>query len=77
MPAKKTKKPAKRGRPRKPKTPTEAQQVLNGVLAQLVPGEKEGNLSIQVQALGDIKLTEAPSILRLAAKTAENQLGIE
>jgi hypothetical protein len=33
--------------------------------------------SLEVGVLGNVKLTEAPTLLRLAAKSAEQQLGLE
>jgi hypothetical protein len=60
----------------KPRTPKEeaAQQPINGVLVQLV--ETEDGQQLNVQALGSVKVTEAPTLLRLAAQNAEKQLGL-
>ncbi len=75
-----TKKPgSSRKRASKPRTKAEeqAQEPINGVLVHLTPGENPGDRALSVQALGDVKLTEAPTILRLAAKNAESQLGVD
>lgn len=50
----------------------EAEKPINGVLVAL--GE-DGNRQLQV--LGTAKVTELPTILRLAAKDVERELGIE
>lgn len=55
-------------KPPKQKTP-------NCVLVTVVDS-KDGR-GIQVGTTGNIKLTEAPTLLRLAAKQAEQQLGLE
>lgn len=78
-----TKKSSKKGQgKRKPKAkkPAETQQepqtMMNGIIIQLVPGEQEGNQRMDVQAVGETKVTEVPSLLKLAAKQVEEQLGI-
>lgn len=50
-------------------------KVPNCVLVTVVD-TKEGR-TLQVGATGNIKMTEAPTLLRLAAKQAEQQLGLE
>lgn len=81
MPASKSKAPKgqRKYRQRKLSTPKEeqAQEPVNGVLVQLVPGDNPGDKQIVVQALGEVKGTESPSLLKLAAKVAEQQLGID
>jgi hypothetical protein len=61
----------------KPRTPQEEadQQPVDGILVRLVPNEN-GDRQILATALGETKLTEAPTILRMAAKNVEQQLGI-
>jgi len=56
-------------RKRKKAAPTEA--ALNGALLR-VDGEQ-----IAVEALGQTKATELPTLLRLAAQLAESQLGVK
>lgn len=51
------------------------QKLPNCVLVT-VTDSKDGR-SLQVGTTGNIKLTEAPTLLRLAARTAEQQLGLE
>lgn len=63
-------------RRRKPKDdapPSEPQEQgpPNGVLVT-----RDGD-RLNVQVLGDVRATEAPTLLRLGAKLAEQQLGIE
>ncbi len=62
----------------KPKTPAEdaAQQPVDGILVRLIPVEG-GDRQITATAMGDTRLTEAPTILRMAAKNVETQLGID
>jgi len=69
-------KPRKRP-PAKPRTPKEeaAQTPIDGILVQLTPGE-DGGQAMTIQALGSVKQTELPTLLRLAAKFAEGQLGV-
>jgi hypothetical protein len=60
-----TKKPPKQKPPKVP----------NCVLVT-VEDTKDGR-TLQVGTTGNIKMTEAPTLLRLAAKQAEQQLGLE
>jgi hypothetical protein len=62
-----------KGRPRKP---ADEARPANGILVQLVD-QPNGDRQITVGTLGDVKLTEAPTLLRMAAKNTETQLGIE
>lgn len=57
-------------------TPEKKDPPVNGVLVQLAPGEQEGALVLNISALGEVKQTEIPTLLGLAKKTAEQQLGI-
>lgn len=66
---------SKRGRS-KPSEKTE-QAPVNGILVRLTPGDEEGSRQITVQELGDVKRTEIPTLLRIAAKNVEGQFGIE
>lgn len=60
----------------KPKPQKPPEQEPSGFIVQLVPNE-QGDRAITVTSAGDVRLTEAPTILRLAAKNVEVQLGIE
>lgn len=57
----------------KPRTPKDeaADNPINGVLVAV-----EGD-SRQIQVLGGTKVTEAPTLLRQAAKDVERELGID
>jgi hypothetical protein len=74
----------KRKRKPKPRTPKEeaAQRPLNGVLVSLVPAPVDeagegGGLVMNIQALGETKITEIVSLLGLARNQAEKELGID
>lgn len=57
--------------PAKKKTdPTEAESI-NGVLVSVQP---DSSLSIQI--LGEVKATEASTLLRIAANDVDRQLGV-
>lgn len=58
-------------RPRAPKD-----EVPNGVLVTLEPGEKEGDVQVGVAPLGTVKHTEIPALLGIARRMKEEQLGI-
>lgn len=57
----------------KPPKAEPAKEQINGILVRLVPGENQAQ-SLEIQALGDVKLAELPTLLRMAAQTTENQL---
>lgn len=61
----------------KPRTPAQeaAQTPPNGVLVTLQAAEN-GDQALGVQVLGNVKQTEAPTLLELAAKVARGQLGL-
>lgn len=71
-------KPRKRTKPQpKARTPKEeaAQAPVNGILVRLLDQEN-GNRQIAATPLGDVKGTEIPTLLRVAAKSVEESLGI-
>lgn len=77
MPEGRGKPRSRKPRSRKPKAPAEEPpKTVNGLLVQFEPGEKEGDRDITVTALGDVKQTELPTLLGLARRVTENQLGI-
>jgi len=69
---------AKKKRAPRPRTPSEeaAQKPLNGVLVQLAEGEN-GDREMTIQALGEVRITELPTLLGIAKKQAERELGID
>lgn len=75
---KKPRKKAPAKRTPKPKTTAEeeASKPIDGILVRLTPDENPGDSAITVQTLGAVKVTEVPTLLRVAAKNAETQLGI-
>lgn len=52
-----------------------AEKPIDGILLQVTPAGDDQTLNIQV--LGSVKQTEVPTLLRLGAKLAEKNLGIE
>ncbi len=51
----------------------DAEQV-NGVM--IIRTESEGNLDVKIAPLGDVKMTELPTILRIAVRQVDHELGI-
>lgn len=48
----------------------------NGVLVHRIENE-EGGINFGIQAIGDVKPLEIPSILKAAFKLAQSQLGVD
>lgn len=55
---------------------TEGQEQINGVLVRLVQPEEGAEVHLEVQALGEVKVTEIPVLLGLGRKVSEGQLGV-
>lgn len=67
---------SQRTRNKKPATKQPPKQKVPNCVLVTVEDTKDGR-TLQVGTTGNIKMTEAPTLLRLAAKQAEQQLGLE
>jgi len=69
--------PQGRGKPKRKRKPKkdDVQPQLDAVLVTVK--ETEDGRAVEVSTIGNIKLTEAATLLKLGAKAAEKQLGLE
>jgi hypothetical protein len=52
------------------------QEQPNAVLVQRIEGE-DGQLSVEVQTLGNVRITEIETVLKLGLKLIKDKFGVE